>query len=83
MNLSIGYFWGQMTANPLLMTAVILTLGVILVNGWTDAPNAIADQTKDILEIIGWREILDKMEKCADACEHVGDTIEVVVMKNT
>ena len=42
MNLSIGYFWGQMTANPLLMLAVVLTLGVILVNGWTDAPNAIA-----------------------------------------
>ncbi len=35
-------FWGQMTANPLLFIAVSLTLGVILVNGWTDAPNAIA-----------------------------------------
>jgi len=35
-------FWGQMTANPLLFVAVTLTLGVILVNGWTDAPNAIA-----------------------------------------
>ena len=35
-------FWGQMTANPLLFVAVVLTLGVILVNGWTDAPNAIA-----------------------------------------
>ncbi|MBQ6873456.1 MAG: inorganic phosphate transporter [Clostridia bacterium] len=35
-------FWNQMTANPLLFIAVILTLGVILVNGWTDAPNAIA-----------------------------------------
>ena len=31
-----------MTANPLLFVAVLLTLGVILVNGWTDAPNAIA-----------------------------------------
>ena len=31
-----------MTANPLLFIAVTLTLGVILVNGWTDAPNAIA-----------------------------------------
>ena len=31
-----------MTANPLLFVAVSLTLGVILVNGWTDAPNAIA-----------------------------------------
>jgi PiT family inorganic phosphate transporter len=39
---SILAFWSQMTANPLLFIAVSLTLGVILVNGWTDAPNAIA-----------------------------------------
>ena len=39
---SIFTFWSQMTANPLLFIAVVLTLGVILVNGWTDAPNAIA-----------------------------------------
>lgn len=39
---SILDFWNQMTANPLLFVAVTLTLGVILVNGWTDAPNAIA-----------------------------------------
>ena len=39
---SILVFWAQMTANPLLFIAVMLTLGVILVNGWTDAPNAIA-----------------------------------------
>ncbi len=39
---SILDFWQQMTANPLLFIAVTLTLGVILVNGWTDAPNAIA-----------------------------------------
>jgi inorganic phosphate transporter, PiT family len=31
-----------MTANPVLMITVALTLGVIFVNGWTDAPNAIA-----------------------------------------
>lgn len=35
-------FLNQMMANPLLFMAVVLTLGVILVNGWTDAPNAIA-----------------------------------------
>lgn len=29
-------------SNPPLMITVLLTLGVILVNGWTDAPNAIA-----------------------------------------
>ncbi len=42
MDLSFAYFWDQLIANPLLAVAVALTLGVILVNGWTDAPNAIA-----------------------------------------
>ncbi len=42
MDLSFFGFWSQLTANPLLAVAVVLTLGVILVNGWTDAPNAIA-----------------------------------------
>lgn len=42
MDLSFNYFLGQMAENPLLILAVVLTLGVILVNGWTDAPNAIA-----------------------------------------
>ena len=42
MDLSLAHFYEQMSANPLLAIAVVLTLGVILVNGWTDAPNAIA-----------------------------------------
>lgn len=42
MDLTFQYFWQSLTANPLLALAVLLTLGVILVNGWTDAPNAIA-----------------------------------------
>ncbi len=35
-------FVSQMLREPMLLVATILTLGVILVNGWTDAPNAIA-----------------------------------------
>ncbi len=42
MDISFSFFWSQMTANPMLAISVILTLGVIFVNGWTDAPNAIA-----------------------------------------
>ncbi len=42
MDLSLLGFWNQIVSNPLLALAVALTLGVILVNGWTDAPNAIA-----------------------------------------
>ena len=40
--MEMPYFIHQMLAHPLLLMAVVLTLGVILVNGWTDAPNAIA-----------------------------------------
>ncbi|HNX65102.1 MAG TPA: inorganic phosphate transporter, partial [Oscillospiraceae bacterium] len=42
MSISFSEFWSQMFSNPALLVTVILTLGVILVNGWTDAPNAIA-----------------------------------------
>ena len=42
MDISFASFWGQVTSNPMLMISVILTLAVIFVNGWTDAPNAIA-----------------------------------------
>ena len=40
-------------------------------------------QCKDVLEILYWREIYEKMEDCADACEHVSECVEMVVMKNT
>ncbi|MDI9218299.1 MULTISPECIES: inorganic phosphate transporter [Clostridium] len=42
MTISFFEFIGQIVDNPALLITVILTLGVILVNGWTDAPNAIA-----------------------------------------
>lgn len=42
MTISLYEFLIQMIDNPILLIIVILTLSVILVNGWTDAPNAIA-----------------------------------------
>lgn len=42
MTLLLGDFLNQLLTNPALVVTVLLTLGVILVNGWTDAPNAIA-----------------------------------------
>ena len=42
MDVTLSYFLQEMTSNPVLCITVILTLGVIFVNGWTDAPNAIA-----------------------------------------
>ena len=41
MTVSFGSFLSQLS-DPALQCVVFLTLCVILVNGWTDAPNAIA-----------------------------------------
>ena len=42
MSISLSEFLSQLFSNPALAITVLLTLGVIMVNGWTDAPNAIA-----------------------------------------
>ena len=42
MAITISEFLADVVSNPALAITVLLTLGVILVNGWTDAPNAIA-----------------------------------------
>ena len=42
MDVSLSYFVQQFCSSPVLAVTVVLTLGVIFVNGWTDAPNAIA-----------------------------------------
>lgn len=39
---SLFEFLADVGANPVLLITTILTLGVVFVNGWTDAPNAIA-----------------------------------------
>ncbi|AUS97966.1 inorganic phosphate transporter [Clostridium thermosuccinogenes] len=42
MTLSLVDFLNQFITNPALMVITTLTLAVVFVNGWTDAPNAIA-----------------------------------------
>lgn len=42
MDMSFAAAWQQIVSNPALLITMLLTLGVIFVNGWTDAPNAIA-----------------------------------------
>lgn len=42
MTITLAEFLPQLISNPVLAVTVLLVLGVILVNGWTDAPNAIA-----------------------------------------
>lgn len=42
MTVPLADFLNQLISNPALLITTVLTLGVVLVNGWTDAPNAIA-----------------------------------------
>ena len=43
----------------------------------------IKQQTDDVLEVVGWRKIYDYLERCTDACEHVADSVDMIVMKNS
>ncbi len=40
-------------------------------------------EEKDVLTIVSMRKVYECFESCADACEHVGDSIGSVIMKNT
>ena len=42
MTIDLAFFLGQLVQNPVLVVVVVLNVGVIIVNGATDAPNAIA-----------------------------------------
>ena len=39
--------------------------------------------SNDAIEIMKWREIFNRAEKCCDTCEHIANTIEGVIMKNS
>lgn len=40
-------------------------------------------KSTDVLTTISWRKIYESFEACADACEHVGECVGSVIMKNT
>lgn len=48
-----------------------------------DSMRRLHETVTNPLEIIAWREIYVYLEKCCDACEHVADAVESVIMKNT
>ncbi len=35
------------------------------------------------IDVIAWRDIYSYLERCMDACEHVADVMETVIMKNS
>ena len=70
MDLTLAFFLQQVTSSPALAVTVLLTLGVIFVNGWTDAPNAIAT-------VVGTRAMgVNKAIVMAAVCNFLG----VIVM---
>ena len=48
-----------------------------------DSMRKLHTEEEDPIQIIAWREIYNFLEKCCDACEHVADAVESVIMKNT
>lgn len=43
----------------------------------------ITKKSTDVLTTIAWYKIYDCFEVCADACEHVGECVGSIIMKNT
>ncbi|MDY2778181.1 MAG: DUF47 family protein [Collinsella sp.] len=37
----------------------------------------------DPIDVISWRDVYTFLEYCADSCEHVAETVENIVMKNS
>lgn len=50
---------------------------------YTAAMRRLYSEEKDAVEILVWTTMYDRLEKCCDCCEHVADTVEQVVMKNS
>lgn len=50
---------------------------------YINATMLLPERVDNVLDIISWREIYNRLENCADTCEHVGDCVDMVVMKNS
>lgn len=44
---------------------------------------ALHETCSDPIEVIAWREVYHYLESCLDACEHVADSVESVIMNNS
>ena len=48
-----------------------------------DSIRGLYTESDNPIRIIAWRDIYIYLERCADACEHVADVVESVIMKNS
>ncbi len=49
MDLTLSSFISSVMDNPMLLITVLLTLGVVFVNGWTYSAKYVADVTKSVI----------------------------------
>lgn len=50
---------------------------------YTKAMRTLYSTCDNPIEVLGWTEMFRCFEKCCDACEHVANVIEEVIMKNS
>ena len=50
---------------------------------YMDSMRTLHSTSKDPVEIIVWRDVFKYLEDCVDACEHISDVVETVILKNT
>ncbi len=70
--------------------AEFLRAGVIEVNSfegegdklYTEAVHKLFTDGTDAVQVVAWKSIFDYLEVCCDACEHVADQVDTVLMKN-
>jgi len=76
---------------PNMQKSAILTQAIIDVNTmeekgdliYIDAVRELYVRGGDALEISAWAELFDRLEDCCDTCEHLADSIELIIMKNS
>jgi len=49
---------------------------------YTEAVHTLFTTAADPLAVTAWVEIFARLERCLDACEHVADQVDTVLMKN-
>lgn len=50
---------------------------------YTQAVRSLYTQAAEPAALLAWSALYDQLESCCDACEHVADIVETVVMKNS
>lgn len=50
---------------------------------YINAVHELYQSETDPVKIAVWSELFDRFEDCCDSCEHVANTLEVIVMKNS